>query len=74
MDNETVLRDIDAQREALAEIERRRDETRRRLYELVARAHGSGVPVGVVRERAGWKTTKAVYDAVRAVSASEDER
>lgn len=73
MDNETVLREIDRQRDALAEIERSRDETRRRLYELVARAHGDGVPVGVVRERAGWRTTKAVYDAVKAVSAWEDE-
>lgn len=72
-EKESLLRNVEAARDYLNARTNAVNVARQGLYAQVAEAARAGLPVGEIASAAGWKTKKAVYDAVHAVNRRKEE-
>lgn len=72
-DKESLLRNVEAARDYLKARTNAVNVARQSLYAQVAEAARAGVPVGAIASAAGWKTKKAVYDAVAIAKRRREE-
>jgi sugar phosphate permease len=68
-DRESLLRNVEAARDYLRARTNAVSVARMGLYAQVSAAAQAGIPVGEIAASAGWKTKKAVYDAIAIVKA-----